>query len=227
LYDVVPGKFGQGNELVARAEHYGNGRSREADFFAASVSTRFGSGVELGGGLDTGRIVEDLCFVVDSPQELLNCRVVTPFKAQTQIKMYGSYPLPGEFVVSGTLQNLSGSAYEASYRASNDEIAPSLGRNLAACGTRAVCTATVTVPLIAPQTQFEPRRTVLDLRASKIFTLGARMRLRANLDVYNVLNDGSILTINHNYGASWRLPEGYAGGIVAPRLFQFGGQLTF
>jgi hypothetical protein len=90
-----------------------------------------------------------------------------------------------------------------------------------------VCTSTATVPLVAPQTLFEPRRTVLDLRVSRVFSLGPRARLRANLDLYNVLNAASILTINSNYGASWRLPQGRAGGIMASRLAQFGGQLTF
>jgi len=38
-----------------------------------------------GGGFDTGWSVRDTCYDVDSPQEMLNCRVVNPFKAQTQI----------------------------------------------------------------------------------------------------------------------------------------------
>ena len=109
--------------------------------------------------MDTGRTVEDNCFVVDSPQALLNCHVVTPFRGQTQVKVHGSYPLPAGFVVSGVFQNVSGVSYDANYAVPNAAIAPSLGRNLAACGTRAVCTATVSVPLIAPKTQFEPRRT--------------------------------------------------------------------
>ena len=71
----------------------------------ATVTTRFGTGVQFGGGLDTGRTVNDACFVVDSPQELLNCRVVTPFKAQTQLKLFGSYPLPGGIALSGSYQN--------------------------------------------------------------------------------------------------------------------------
>jgi hypothetical protein len=50
------------------------------------------------------------------------------------------------------------------------------------------------------------------------------MRLRANMDVYNLLNDGSILTTNNNYGASWLLPS---GPVLAARTFQVGAQLTF
>ena len=54
--------------------------------------------------------------------------------------------------------------------------------------------------LTPAQTLFEPRRSLLDLRVSKVFSIGPWKRLRANLDVYNALNDGSILTINNNYG---------------------------
>jgi hypothetical protein len=106
---------------------------------------------------------------------------------------------------------------------SNAQIAPSLGRNLAACGTQTVCTASVTVPLIAPQTLFEPRQTFLDLRVSKFFSLGSRARLRVNLDVYNLLNDSSILAINNTYGPTWLKPL----DVMIGRLVQVGGQLTF
>jgi hypothetical protein len=229
LYDIVPPKFGQGNEIVTRASNYGKGKSRVSNFFTGSVTTQLGAGIQFGGSVDTGRIVQDTCFVVDSPQSLLNCHIVAPFKSQAQIKTYWSLPLPAAFIVSGVLQNLSGIYYEANYAAPNAQIAPSLGRNLAACGTRVVCTATATVPLIAPMTQFEPRRTQLDLRLTKVFTLRARTRLRANLDLYNVLNDGSVVQINNNYGASWRAPVGgaFTGGLADGRLIQVGGQLIF
>jgi hypothetical protein len=229
LYDVVPALFGQGLEVITRASNYGDGKSRVSNFFTGSISTRLGAGIELGGSLDTGRIVEDNCFLVDSPQSLLNCRTVAPYKSQTQVKAYWSLPLPAAFVVSGVLQNLSGSQYQANYNAPNSQIAPSLGRNLAACGTRTVCTATATVPLIPPMTQFEPRRTQVDLRLTKVFTLSTRTRLRANLDLYNLFNDGSVVTINNNYGSSWLQPIGgvFSAGIADGRLLQLGGQFTF
>lgn len=229
LYDIVPAKFGQGSEIVTRASNYDQGKSRVSNFFTGGITTRFGDGIELGGSVDTGRIVEDNCFVIDSPQSLLNCRIEAPYASQTQIKAHWSWPLPAAFIVSGVLQNLSGVAYEANYAVANDQIAPSLGRNLAACGTRVVCTATATVPLIAPLTQFEPRRTVIDLRLSKVFALNGRTRLRANLDVYNLFNDGSVVSTNNNYGASWLQPIGgpFTAGLADGRLIQFGGQLTF
>jgi hypothetical protein len=173
--------------------------------------------------VDTGRTVTDRCFVIDSPQELQNCHVVSPFAGQTQIKLNGSYPLPYDFVVSGVFQNASGPAITASYNGTNAQISPSLGRNLAACGTRTPCTATATLPLIVPGTQFEGRTTRLDLRLSKIVKVGQKVRLQANVDVYNALNNSSVLQNNLTYGSQWLQPQ----IIVDPRLLQFGAQLSF
>src|SRR5262245_59131153 len=77
--------------------------------------------------------------IPDGPKEvdcLLVEGVTSPYEANTQIKLHGSYPLPGDFMVSGILQNLPGTPIGANYTATNAQIAPSLGRNLAACGTR-------------------------------------------------------------------------------------------
>jgi hypothetical protein len=229
LYDLVPGKFGQVDNVVKSQKNFGE-RTRQTDFFSVSVTSQVRSGMLLSGSVDTGRIVEDNCFVVDSPQQLLNCRVVYPFKGQTQAKVQVSYPFPYGFLVSGTLQNLSGISYLANYSASNAEIAPTLGRNLAACGTATICNSTVTVPLVGYQTLFDPRRTQLDLRVSKQFELGARLRLRADLDVYNATNSSAVYFANHNYGPQWQRPIGGAitmSGFMDARIVEFGGRLTW
>jgi hypothetical protein len=249
MYDINPARFGQINNLVTRASKFGD-RSRISDFFTVKIDSRFDSGIILGASVDTGRTVEDNCYVVDAPglynfssgnfgvnmppnvATTINgkqiCRLVRPFSAQTQVKVHGSYTLPGDVVVSGILQNLPGAAILADYPALNSVIAPSLGRNLAACGTRVVCTATATVPLIVPYTEFEPRRTQLDLRIGKVVRVG-RTRLQANVDVYNVLNDSAILNANRNFGPRWRTPlsTGVGSGFLEGRLVQFSGQATF
>src|SRR5438093_671554 len=142
----------------------GRGRAPRLGHPRLLVGLRGGSAARTGAGLfDHGRLLSELVAA------LLDCRAVTRLGEQTQLKMYGTYPLPGRFFVSGTLQNLAGPAYQATYTATNAEIAPSLGRNLAACGTQAVCNATAAVPLVAPNTLYKPRRTQLDLRLSKTF----------------------------------------------------------
>ena len=118
--------------------------------------------------MDTGRSVNDACFDVDSPGAVATalpgnlagtgpacsptptpfttttidgqniCRIVTPFKGQTQLKGFLTYPLPWDFMVSAVFQNISGPPITANYAATNAQIRPSLGRDLAACRGAAV-----------------------------------------------------------------------------------------
>jgi len=229
LYDLSPAKFGQVNNVVESQNNFGK-RTRVSDFFSGSVESQAGSRLGLGGSVSTGRTVEDNCFVVNSPQQLLNCHLVIPFKAQTLVKVHASYPFPGKLVASGVLQNVSGISYGANWNAPNSAIAPSLGRNLAACGTQAVCAATATVPLIPYMTVFDPRRTQLDLRLSRLFSVGStKLRLRADLDVYNVTNSSAILYANQTFGPQWKQPIGSSvvQGFVDGRLVQLSGRLLW
>ena len=186
------------------------------NFVNVGWDARLANGIQIGGGFDTGRSVSDRCFVVDNPQELLNCRVETPFKAQTQFKVFGSIPLPGEVNVSFTYQNLSGEDFQANLAVSGADIEPSLGRPLAG-GRR-----TATVPLVAPQTLFADRVTRLDFRLSKIITAG-RYRFQANFDAYNLTNSSVVRTLNSTYGSRWQRPD----SVIDPRLIEIGGQISF
>ena len=111
---------------------------------------------------------------------------------------------------------------QASYVATNAEVAPSLGRNLAACGTRVPCTATTTVNLIEPFTVFEDRIYQVDVRLAKTIRIQG-LRLQATVDVYNALNASPILAINTRYGPQWLVPQQILDG----RLLKVGAQLTF
>jgi hypothetical protein len=244
LYDVSLPKFGQVNNLVTHSSNFGQQRQVN-DFFDVGVNTRLHSGLQFGGAVDTGRTVNDVCFNVDSPGAVATalpgvsttptpftattvngqpiCSAVTPFKAQTQVKIFWSYPLPLGIAVSGVLQSLSGPQIVASYTASNAQIAPSLGHNLAACGALAVCTATVTVPLVAPQALFEGRSNRLDLRLTKQIRLGPKALVKGNVDVYNILNGSAVVVLNTTYGSAWQKPIVILDG----RLFQLSAQLTF
>jgi hypothetical protein len=217
LADINGAKFGQVQNLVTLAEKYGTFSSRN-DFIGVTIDARLPRSIRLNGGFDTGRSVRDRCFVVDSPQELLNCRVVTPFKGQTQLKANGVVPIPLDFVFAFAWQNISGPSYGANYAASNADIIPSLGRPLSG----GLSTPAVAIPLVAPQTLFEDRITRLDLRLTKIIKY-KRSRLQINLDAYNALNANSIRAVNSVYGAAWRTPL----QILDPRLIQFGGQFSF
>ena len=141
----------------------------------------------------------------------------------TQFKLQASYPLPFGTVVSAMYQNLHTVPYNADFTMPNSLIAPSLGRNLAACGAAVVCNATALVPLINPGENFEARRNQLDLRFTKMFRLANQLRLQANFDLYNVGNSGALLTTNGTFGPLWRNPLNTVNG----RLMQVSGRLTF
>jgi hypothetical protein len=76
---------------------------------------------------------------------------------------------------------------------------------------------------------FEPGRTLLDMRIGKSFSVGPRTNFRLNLDIYNVLNDSSLVGINQTYGPDWRKPIAgvFDPGLMDGRLIQLGGQLNF
>src|SRR4029077_16774773 len=111
----------------------------------------------------------------------------------------------------------------AVWNAPNSQISPTLGRNLSACGTNPVCTATFAVPLIQPGAVYEARRNQLDLRFNKTLKLSARTLLTGNVGIYNVLNANNVLSDNQTFGSNWLKPTRVMDG----RLLQIAARLDF
>ena len=133
------------------------------------------------------------------------------------------YPLFWDMQTSAIYQNSAGIPILANLVVQNAAIAPSLGRNLSACGAAAVCNANVTVPIIPPGTVFGPRLQQVDLRFSRLFTLVGNARIRGNFDVYNVMNANNVLNMNTNYGPAWQ----NVTQILSGRLLRIGAQFDF
>jgi hypothetical protein len=161
--------------------------------------------------------------VVDSPQQLVNCHQVTGFEGNTQYKAFGSYTLPRDVIVSLVFQNIAGPPITATYAVANDQIAPSLGRNLAACGTRSPCTSTVNVPLVTPGTMFDDRMERLDLRLAKRIRLTSRVAFQGNFNIYNVFNASAVNALNTTFGPRWLEPSRVEDG----RLLQFSASVSY
>ena len=184
LYDVNPAQFGRTLNLVTQASHYGN----QTDIYNGvdvTVTSRFGTGGQFAGGLSVGRDVTDNCYTLGNPQLVFAasntspptvtagttqprttdfCHVSPPWLAGTQVKFLLVYPLPLGLQASATYQNMSGIPVSANNPFTNAQIAPSLGRNLAAGST-----AQVRIDMIAPQSQYEDRLQQLDVRVARIF----------------------------------------------------------
>ncbi|MEQ1897565.1 MAG: carboxypeptidase regulatory-like domain-containing protein [Vicinamibacterales bacterium] len=218
LYDVKPASFGRVDNFITSSEPFGK-RSEVYNGFDVAINARFGSGGILQGGVSSGQTVTDNCVTVDSPQASRPgyCREILPFKGQTQVKFAGVYPLPFGLQFSGTYQTIAGLPVSADLPYTNAQIAPSLGRNLAAGAA-----GTVTVPLLAPNAKYEERLNQLDIRFTKIVKFGGA-RIQGMFDIYNLFNANSVLTVNNTYGPSWLQPI----SIVGARMFKFSGQLDW
>jgi hypothetical protein len=222
LYDLNPAKFGVVDNLVEQASKYGTYTERY-NGIDASVNMRFGQGGVLQGGMSTGSQAVSRCFVVDSPQELYQCDVAPPWSGTTQFKFSGIYPIAWDLQVSGTYQDSSPISTSASYVATNAQIAPTLGRNLGACGTRPTCTATSTLELIPAGTYFrESRVRQLDVRLTRNFRRG-NMRVQPQIDLYNAFNANPVLAMTTRFGTAWE----NATSVLNPRTVKFGINVNF
>src|SRR5262249_14959688 len=159
------------------------------------LNARLPRGVLVSGGLNVGHEVTDNCFLSNLPNvsnQSANaipqipgvltqaarpgfCHVAPPF--QPQAKAFITYPLPWWGIrTSATCQSLPGPEIDASYVATNQQIAPSLGRNLSA-GVN----GTATIDLIPFGTVFGDRLNQVDFRLAKTIMVG-RTRLNPSLD---------------------------------------------
>ena len=114
------------------------------------------------------------------------------------LKFQGVYPWPWWGVqTAATFQSLAGPQILAQQETTNAQILPSLGRNLAACGTAAVCNATVLLDLLPPATLYGDRIYQVDIRFSKTMRAG-RTAIRPMVSIYNLLNANPVLSYNRS-----------------------------
>jgi hypothetical protein len=241
LYDVTPTKNGVANNLVVQASNFGM-VSEVYNGVDVTVNGRF-KNWHIGGGLSTGQDVTDVCDIISAHPEVTvqlasgsvtssgraptpasQCRNTPPWSALTQVKLNGLYQLPKTMRVSVVLQNNPAPPTNAAAAVLNSNIAPSLGRNLAACGSATTCNQTVSIPFYANGTQyFEHRLTQMDVRFTKTVTV-QRLRIDGNVDLYNAFNANSVLMVNGTYGGSvWTTPLQTLQG----RILELGFQVYF
>jgi hypothetical protein len=218
VYDLNPNKVGQVDNYITYAKNYGKQTERWSGV-DVTTSTRLG-GVQLQGGLSTGRQSTNNCEVVATLPEMLGsnpqqyCDFREPFL--TQVKFVGSYTIPRiDVQFGGSYQNIPGPRLAANYVASNAEVLPSLGRNLSG-GAR-----NVTINILEPGTMYGERVNQLDLRFAKILPMGTR-RATVHLDLANVFNSNTVLEESAVF-TTWREPQ----EILMARFVKFGLQLNF
>ena len=138
------------------------------------------------------------------------------------MKFLGSFTVPKiDVQIGASYQNVPGIAISANHAVINSDIARpvsagGLGR---LPGSAVSATATTTVSIISPQTEFYDRLNQLDLRLGKILRYG-RSRANVSLDLYNLFNKGTISAASATY-TTWLAPT----SVISPRLMKV--SLTF
>jgi hypothetical protein len=225
---------GKLSNVVTAASNYGD-LLEHWNGLDLTVSARMPK-VLLQGGLSSGKTTTDNCDVVTKNPQIVSptpagqgvslasgpststafCHIDTPFL--TQVKLLGSYSLPWDVNAALTYQNVPGRQLAAAAVFTSAQVAPSLGRPLAAAST-------VTVDVLGPAALYAERLNQIDLRFTKRVPIG-RARLLAMVDVYNLLNDNTVLTPNTTYGstgATWLTPQ----VILPARFAKIGVQIDF
>jgi len=126
----------------------------------------------------------------------------------------GSYQLPGNVIISGYLQGKTGTVGQRTnvFRA----VDPDGGPPLAQLGT-------VTLPLEPYGQRRGPSINILNLRASKRFSLGGARRLDIDFDVFNLLNSSTPTSITWASGPTF----GYASNVLPARVARLGTKFSF
>jgi hypothetical protein len=78
------------------------------------------------------------------------------------------------------------------------------------------------INVIEPGTEFGDRLNQIDLRFTKIFSMG-RTRLDLNVDFYNAFNSDAVTQEIGSWGPVWRLPL----TVIQPRFLKFAARFDF
>jgi hypothetical protein len=224
------------------ASNFGN-MYEHWDGFDVTGTSRLAAGLNATGGVTFGRTLFDDCQIAAALPEILSttlsplqfCHFVSDWAPQ--YKLLASYILPWQNIrISGNFQSLPGPVRQATVLYSQAQITAALGRPATVGGNKSVMAIEPAFPLAIPAgvgtpfllgNDFGDRLNQLDLRFSKIFKLGGKRTLDANVDIYNTFNSDAVLTENATYsganGGAWLLPT----TVIQGRIFKLGVRLDF
>jgi hypothetical protein len=249
LYNLVPSKVGQVDELAQSYKNFGD-QIENWQGVDLSVVARLQNGLTVQGGTSTGRRLADGCAVRDALPEVGSndtglatnssvtatvnalgggafalsvrnpyCRIEEPYR--TDFRGLASYLIPKVDVqLSATWASIPGDSLRADYTATNAWIAA----GPQPLGRNLTGAATVVVNLIPPATLWGARQNNVDMRVAKIFRYGST-RTQIGVDVFNLLNADTVTNYNFGFvpGGSWLTPT----TIIPARYARIAAQLDF
>ena len=239
LYNLTPTGFAAVPNLLLKSTKDIGDDSRVFNGVDVTFNVRNMKGVTFSGGTSTGKVENDWCDIRNAvPENYLTnpyCHVSSPF--QTSFNGQASYVIPRADVListvyrdrpilNGTPNNAStdqlGGSLPATFTytaidATGQAIAQQIGRNLTG--------GPFSVNVITPGTFYPGRNRQLDLSFKKIVRFG-RQRLTGGLDIYNVMNQNTILFYNTTFVPNvngYLAPQAY----MNPRVFRLAAEFAW
>jgi hypothetical protein len=241
LYNLTPEAFARPQNLLIRSTKDVGDDSRVFNGVDVTFNVRGVKGVTFSGGTSTGKVVNDWCDIRAAVPETggfapltLNpyCHQESPF--QTSFNGLVTYNVPKvDVLVSSVYRDrviLNGTPNNAS----TDQLTGSLPGTFTFTATDAIGQAVAqqigrtltggpfSVNVVEPGTFYPGRNRQLDLSMKKIVRVGSH-RLTGGLDIYNVMNQNTILFYNTTFipnVTGYLTPFAY----MNPRVFRVAGE---
>jgi len=220
LYNLAPALLGRQDNVVDN-QPYLDTRYNGIDF---SASKRLSRRSQMVAGLSFGRNEGGLNNVTNAngqsattdlndPNNTLYTNGVVGLDTKVGFRLTGSYQLPGDVQVAGSLISNGGGAYVSTYNASRAAVAAIVP----------LTRGSQTVFLSARGDERLPSVTMADLRISRSFRFGQGRRISPQFDWFNIGNAAAPVAITSAVGASYLAPT----QILAPRIARVGFSVNF
>jgi hypothetical protein len=239
--NLTPAAFARAQNLLIRSTKDIGDDTRVFNGVDVTFNLRSVKGVTFQGGTSTGKVVNDWCDIRAAVPEqgglALNpyCHQESPI--QTSFNGLVTYTVPkidvllsgvyrDRVILNGTPNNAStdqlGGSLPGTFTftptdATGQAIAGQLGRSL----TGVCCTVNV----VEPGTFYPGRNRQLDLTFKKVVRFGSQ-RLTGGLDIYNVMNENTILFYNTTFNPiapGYLAPNAY----MNPRVFRLAAEYSW
>ncbi len=146
----------------------------------------------------------------NDPNNLINQQGVTSNDQPWQVRLSGTFQLPGDISLSGSFIRNSGYPYQKTYSISRS-VYPGLIRS------------SQSIRLTAMGDERYPSVQMADVRISRAFRFGGNRSFEPQFDIFNATNADTVVSQVNTIGAKL----GWPSEILAPRLFRVGFVVKF
>ncbi len=232
IYNLAPAKLGQVDSVDFNSNN-SDLRRQYFNGFEFGLNSRFGRGSAFG-AYSVDRSITVTCDAVDNPNNLVATVAQLGWCDQSKLglpwrhegKFAASYELPWyQIQVNAAFQSYRGTAHAANWVVSRTTRYPA--NCPAPCVPNALVApnltqTSLTVALVAPNTQFLDRQNQLDFGLRKLFRTG-KMQWSGQLDIFNLINVANVKSETTTYGPSLGTPT----SILQPRILRLAAQMRF